>query len=124
MNRSYRKSGLNKSAFAVVVMVAIGGTFTIRATSMAPIAVNVCTPAALYARNCASCHGRDGGARTSKVRLNHARKLNDSEWQDRTGDERIFNSIMNGKGKRPAYGKKLSEQEIDSLVSYVRGLKR
>jgi mono/diheme cytochrome c family protein len=40
------------------------------------------------------------------------------------GDERIFNSIMNGKGKMPAYGKKLSEQEIDALVTYVRGLRK
>ncbi|HEV2829013.1 MAG TPA: cytochrome c [Pyrinomonadaceae bacterium] len=114
---------MNKHAFVVVVMVAIGGVFTIRATSP-PIATNVRTPAALYARNCASCHGRDGGARTAKARVNHARKLSDSEWQNRTSDERIFNSIMNGKGKMPAYGKKLSEQEIDSLVTHVRGLKR
>jgi mono/diheme cytochrome c family protein len=105
-------------------MVAIGGVFTIGATSMTPIAANVRTPAALYVRNCASCHGRDGGAKTPKAWLNHARKLSDSEWQNRTSDERIFNSIMNGKGKMPAYGKKLSEQEIDSLVTHVRGLKR
>jgi mono/diheme cytochrome c family protein len=115
---------LIKNAFAVVVMVAIAGVFAIRATSTASIAANVRTPAALYARNCVSCHGRDGSARTSKARLNHARKLSDSEWQNRTSDERIFNSIMNGKGKMPAYGKKLSEQEIDSLVNYVRGLKK
>jgi len=39
-------------------------------------------------------------------------------------DERIFNSIMNGKGKMPAFGKKLSEPEIDALVTHVRGLKK
>ena len=89
-----------------------------------PVAVNVRTAAALYAGNCASCHGRDGGAKTSKARINHARKLNDAEWQNRASDERIFNSIMNGKGKMPAYAKKLSEQEIDSLVIYVRSLKK
>jgi mono/diheme cytochrome c family protein len=105
-------------------MMAIGGVFTIGATSMAPIAANVRTPAALYVRNCAACHGRDGGAKTPKARLNHARKLSDSEWQNRTSDERIFNSIMNGKGKMPAYGKKLSEQDLDSLVTYVRGLRK
>jgi mono/diheme cytochrome c family protein len=105
-------------------MVAIGGVFTVGETSMAPIAGNVCSPAALYVRNCASCHGRDGGAKTPKARFNHARKLSDSEWQNRTSDERIFNSIMNGKGEMPAYGKKLSEQEIDSLVTHVQGLKR
>lgn len=79
---------------------------------------------ALFAKNCSSCHGKDGRAKTLKGKLKHARNLNDPEWQDRVSDERIFNSIMNGKGKMPAYGKKLSEQEIDSLVGYVRSLKK
>jgi mono/diheme cytochrome c family protein len=80
--------------------------------------------AELYSKNCATCHGRDGRAKTFKAKLNHARNLSDPEWQERVSDERIFNSIMNGKGKMPAYGKKLSEQEIDLLVTYVRGLKK
>lgn len=114
---------MNKKVFVVLATVAIGGMFTISATSLTPGA-NTRTAASLYARNCVSCHGRDGGAKTSKARLNHARKLNDSEWQNRVSDERIFNSIMNGKGKMPAYAKKFSEQEIDSLVTYVRSLKK
>jgi mono/diheme cytochrome c family protein len=80
--------------------------------------------AQLYAKTCASCHGQDGRAKTIKGKLKHARDLTDSAWQSRVGDERIFNSIINGKGKMPAYNKKLSEPEIDSLVSYVRGLKK
>lgn len=78
----------------------------------------------LYAKTCASCHGKDGRAKTFKAKLNHARNLTDAEWQGRVGDERIFNSIMNGKGKMPASGKKFSEQEINALVVYVRGLKK
>ena len=85
---------------------------------------NTTSAAALYSRNCASCHGRDGRAKTLKAKLNHARNLTDSEWQNRVSDERIFNSVMNGKGKMPGYGKKLSETEIDSLVNYVRSLKK
>jgi mono/diheme cytochrome c family protein len=78
----------------------------------------------LYSKNCASCHGGDGRAKTFKAKLNHARNISDPEWQERVSDERIFNSVMNGKGKMPAFGKKLSEQEIDALVTYVRGLKK
>jgi len=78
----------------------------------------------LYSQNCSSCHGRDGRAQTSKARRNHARNLSDSEWQERVSDERIFNAIMNGKGKMPAYSKKLSQQEIDTLVTFVRGLRK
>lgn len=80
--------------------------------------------AELYAKNCASCHGRDGRAKTFKAKLKHARNLADPEWQGRVSDERIFNSIMNGKGKMPAFAKKLSEQEIDTLVAYVRTLRK
>lgn len=78
----------------------------------------------MYAKKCATCHGKDGRAKTFKAKLNHARNLTDFEWQDKVSDERIFNSIMNGKGKMPAFGKKLSEPEIDALVPYVRGLKK
>ena len=82
------------------------------------------TSAQVYSRHCASCHGRDGAAKTSKAKANHARSLIDGEWQDRVSDERIFNSIMNGKGKMPGFSKKLSDTEINDLVTFVRRLRR
>jgi mono/diheme cytochrome c family protein len=39
-------------------------------------------------------------------------------------DERLFNSINNGRGKMPSFKKHLSENEVDALVSYVRRLRR
>jgi cytochrome c6 len=89
-----------------------------------PVTADARSASQLYSKNCATCHGRDGRAKTFKAKLNHARNISDSEWQERVTDERIFNSITNGKGKMPAYGKKLSEQEIDTLVTYVRSLKK
>jgi mono/diheme cytochrome c family protein len=80
--------------------------------------------AELYARHCASCHGRDGRAQGFKARAKGTRNLTDREWQERVSDERIFNAINNGKGRMPGFGKKLSEAEVDSLVKYVRGLRR
>jgi cytochrome c oxidase cbb3-type subunit 3 len=81
--------------------------------------------AAIYAKDCASCHGKDGRGKTIKGKLNHARNLSEAQWQENVSDERIFNSINNGKGKKmPAFGKRLSDAEIDSLVPYVRALKR
>ena len=79
---------------------------------------------ALFAKNCATCHGNDGQAKTFKAKLNHARNLTDSAWQANMSDERLFNSIMNGRGHMPAWGKKLTEAEINSLVAYVRQLKK
>ena len=80
--------------------------------------------AELYTKYCASCHGKDGRANSLKGKLKHARDLTDPAWQDRVGDERLFNSIMNGKEKMPGFSKKMSEQEINTLISYVRSLKK
>ena len=77
-----------------------------------------------YNSKCASCHGRDGRARSMHARHEKARDLTTAEWQDSVSDERIYNSISNGKGKMPAFKKKLSDAQIDELVSYVRSLRR
>src|SRR6185295_14941038 len=79
-----------------------------------------------YRRYCVSCHGLDGKATTSKGKFSHARNLTDAEWQGDVSDERIFNSIMNGRnvrGNMPPFGQKLKEDEINSLVTFVRQLK-
>ena len=80
----------------------------------------------LYRRYCVSCHGNDGRAKTSKGRFSHARDLTDAQWQDDVSDERIFNSIMNGRntrGNMPAFSNKLKENEVNSLISFVRAFK-
>ena len=79
---------------------------------------------AVYNGKCASCHGRDGRARSARARREHARDMTSGEWQDSVSDERIYNSISNGKGKMPAFKKKLSDGQIDELVNYVRRLRR
>ena len=80
----------------------------------------------LYRRHCISCHGSDGKSRTSKGKFSHARDLTDAQWQADVSDERIFNSIMNGRnvrGNMPAFSDKLKEKQVNSLVSFVRGMK-
>jgi mono/diheme cytochrome c family protein len=79
---------------------------------------------ATFDAQCAKCHGKDGRAHTTRGRLSHARDMTNASWQNEVSDERLFNSITKGKGKMPAYGKKLSEDQIDALVRYVRQLKR
>ncbi|MDX6558903.1 MAG: hypothetical protein QOF72_1952 [Blastocatellia bacterium] len=78
----------------------------------------------LYDKKCAECHGKDGRSKSFRGKHSHARDLTDAEWQQRVSDERIYNSISNGKEKMPAFRKKLSEAEINSLVKYVRDLKK
>lgn len=80
----------------------------------------------LYRRHCISCHGNDGRGKTLKGKFSHARDLTDAQWQSDVSDERIFNSIMNGRnvrGNMPAFAKKLNDQDVESLVDFVRRLK-
>ena len=114
-----------------IVMALFVGTFGLLHSSQArlPAAEEVNTNSfaderAVFAKNCATCHGKDGRAKTFKGKFKHARDLTDAEWQGRVSDERIFNSINNGKGKMPGFSKKLSESQIDALVGYVRQLKK
>ena len=103
---------------AIVVVAASGNTENNSSARSA---------AQLFGKNCASCHGRDGQAKTLKAKFNHARDLTDPKWQEDVSDERIFNSIMNGRnvrGNMPAFSKKLSEQDAESLVTYVRAMRK
>src|SRR6201991_5317497 len=87
---------------------------------------NVRTAPQLYRKYCVSCHGSDGKAKTSKGKFSHARDLTDAQWQTDVSDERIFNSIMNGRnvrGNMPAFSDKLNEKEVNSLVTFVRAFK-
>ena len=106
------------AAFAVIVASRLVHTSSAnRAPAAAPDA------AALFNSQCAKCHGRDGRAKTRQGRQMHTRDITGAEWQNDVSDERIFNSISRGKGKMPAF-KKLSDAQIDSLVSYVRQLRK
>jgi mono/diheme cytochrome c family protein len=110
--------------YTVVLVILV--SLTALGASSEP-ANNYARPAAqVYRRYCVSCHGTDGKAKTSKGKYSHARDLTDAEWQADVSDERIFNSIMNGRnvrGNMPPFGQKLKEDEINTLVTFVRGLK-
>jgi len=111
-------TGLSVLLFALIAIAypAVPGS-----TATSEVAADA---AELFSRNCAKCHGKDGRASGFKARATGTRNLTDAQWQDRVSDERIFNSINNGKGRMPSFGKKLSDTEVDSLVQYVRSLKK
>jgi mono/diheme cytochrome c family protein len=76
----------------------------------------------IYKSTCVTCHGNDGHA-TLKGKLRGAPNLDSAHWQESASDEHIFNVISNGQKKMPAFGKRLSQAEIESLVAYVRRFK-
>jgi mono/diheme cytochrome c family protein len=79
--------------------------------------------AGIYDKECAKCHGKDGRGKSFKGKMTHARNFTDAKWQDGVTDDQLAKSIADGKDKMPAFGKKLSADEIKSLVSYVREFK-
>jgi len=118
-----------KKFWSVLALLAVvfAVLFIVQATKI-EARVNVAAPAdarATFDAQCAKCHGRDGRAHTTRGRLSHARDMTNAAWQNEVSDERLFNSINKGRGKNmPAYGKKLSEDQMDALVRYVRQLKK
>ena len=106
------------------VLCAVCVFATAMARKVAALSTTAGDARSVYNAKCASCHGRDGRATSMHARHEKARDLTTGEWQDSVSDERIYNSISNGKGKMPAFKKKLSEAQIDELVNYVRRLRR
>jgi len=84
------------------------------------------TPEEIWQKHCIACHGEDGRGKTKKGRELKTPDLSSPRWQARHGDEKIVKAIANGNRKRkmPAFKDKLSADEIQALVPYVRSLAR
>ena len=74
----------------------------------------------LFLENCATCHGKDGRARTFHGRLLGAQNFTDAKWRAETTEAEIVPAIQTGPGLMPAFGKKLSAAEIQALAAYVQ----
>ncbi|MFM2152213.1 MAG: hypothetical protein RL199_648 [Pseudomonadota bacterium] len=87
----------------------------VRAEEIAPV----------WTKQCKSCHGADGKGDTEMGKKSKAEDLTTAAWQGRMTDAKIRNAIENGvpKTKMKAYKEKLSPEQIDALVTYVRSLK-
>jgi mono/diheme cytochrome c family protein len=121
---------LKRAACAAAILICFGIWMISRGTASAtPASFSLGVPEAadaraLYDKKCAECHGKDGQSHTFRGKHTHSRDLSDPQWQNQVTDERIYNSISNGKNKMPAFSKKLSEEEMNSLVTFVRNLKK
>jgi mono/diheme cytochrome c family protein len=80
------------------------------------------TPQEIYEKRCTVCHGGDGKGKTKKGRQLKAKDFTRSRFQQHTTDKEIVDAITNGikKRKMPAFKDKLSPEEIQALVGYVR----
>ena len=77
--------------------------------------------AALFKSKCAMCHGPDASGQTPMGKSLKLKDLHSAEVQKMT-DKELFMLISDGKGKMPAFKAKLSQADIDAVVSYIHSL--
>ncbi|HEY7863339.1 MAG TPA: c-type cytochrome [Thermoanaerobaculia bacterium] len=81
-------------------------------------------PSALFKEYCAVCHGEDGKGKTPKGKQLNARDFTDEEFQEDETDSEMIEVVTEGEMDMPAFGKKLTREQIESLVKKdVRGFK-
>jgi mono/diheme cytochrome c family protein len=78
-----------------------------------------------YKAHCSACHGATGAGDTMIGKNLKLRPLSSPDVQARS-DEELFAIISKGKGKdrMPAFDRKLSKDQINDLVRYIRALKK
>jgi mono/diheme cytochrome c family protein len=77
--------------------------------------------AAIFKSKCAMCHGPDGSGKTAMGEKLNIRDLRSAEVQKQT-DAELSQIVTKGKNKMPPYDGKLTKEQIDQLVAYVRDL--
>ena len=75
----------------------------------------------IFTTKCTLCHAADGSGSSPTGKALKAKDLKSDEVQ-KASDEDLTTIITNGKGKMPAFGKKLKPEDIQALVAYVRSL--
>ena len=75
----------------------------------------------LFKSKCAMCHGPDG---TGKTMIGEKLKILDlhSANVQKKSDAELKTIITHGNDKMPAYETKLSKEQVDSLVAFIRDL--
>ena len=82
---------------------------------------------AVYADNCAKCHGDDGKGQTKMGQKLQARDYSDAKVQDAVTDDKAFKSIKEGLKKdektlmKPS---ELGDDDIKASIAYLRTLKK
>jgi cytochrome c553 len=76
---------------------------------------------------CASCHGKDGAAKTRMARLSGAKDLTNPAYQQTFTDDRMLKDlreglVVDGKTKMKPYADQLEDGRLKALVTYIRSL--
>ena len=80
--------------------------------------------AELWAKNCASCHAKDGTGNTIMGKKSGVDDYTDAKFQAKFTDAEGLAIIKNGKGKMKGFADKLTDPEIKAMLAYVRAFKK
>jgi mono/diheme cytochrome c family protein len=80
-------------------------------------------PAKFFKANCTLCHSANGSGDSPTGKAMHAKDLRSDEVQ-KEPDAALSEIITKGKGKMPAFGAKLSADDVTKMVAYLRTLKK
>jgi mono/diheme cytochrome c family protein len=75
----------------------------------------------VFQQRCAACHGADGSGDTMMGKQLQAKDLRTAEVQKLSVDQ-MKKTVNAGQGNMPAFGDRLSDDEIAQVVTYVRTL--
>jgi mono/diheme cytochrome c family protein len=81
--------------------------------------------AALYTKNCASCHGKAGLGDGVKARAlkDFPGDFSKAEYQNQADGDHFYKTKM-GRGEMPKYEGKLSDDDIWNVVNFMRTFKK
>jgi cbb3-type cytochrome c oxidase subunit III len=74
---------------------------------------------AIFQEQCVGCHGADGKAQTDMGKTIQAADLTSGAVQGQS-DSKLEKTIKSGNAKMPSFDGKLSDDEIASVVAYIR----
>lgn len=78
-----------------------------------------------YDKACSRCHGDEAkGGFVPEGAKSPSRDLTAADWQGTVTDEEIRQLIRDGRGDMPGFGQVFSLDQIDTIVKYLRALKK
>ena len=83
-------------------------------------------PSAVFAKKCASCHGQDGrgnGKMETMLKLAAGTLDLSRESSLKLSADEVEATVRKGKGKMPAFEKKLTAEDLADALKFVAGIR-
>lgn len=105
-----------KPHFHLAAALVLSAAFAMPALAQGP-------GAAVYKAKCAMCHGADGTAATPVGKSMKIASFKSPALKN-APEAVLLAATKDGKGKMPAYKGKLTDQQVNEVVQYIRTLQK